>query len=98
MHCFPIVSRHHLDCVPRTAIEKRAVRTFAGALLTSDAQVRIYFDSPKWRMIFIRHPEHTGFDRTVFDTRRGTRAAGAAISRDREYAGPLFPGRLSVAL
>ncbi len=37
VHSFPVVSWHHLDRVPRTAIEKRAVGTFAGALLTADA-------------------------------------------------------------
>ena len=70
MYRFPVVSGHHLDSVPRTAVEKRAIGTFAGALLAANAQVRIYFDSSKWRMIFIGHPEHAGFNRTILDTRR----------------------------
>ena len=70
MHRFPVVSRNHLDCVPWTAVEKRPVRTLARALLAADAQIRIYFDSPERRMVFIGDPEHAGFDRTVFDTRR----------------------------
>ena len=70
MYRFPVVGRNHLDRVPRTAIEKRAVRTFARALLATDAEIRIYLDSSEGRVIFIRDPEHAGFNRTVFDTRR----------------------------
>ena len=70
MYGFPVVSRNHLDRVPRTAIEKCPVRTFARALLAADAEIRIYFDSPERRMVFIGNPEHAGFNRTVFDTRR----------------------------
>src|SRR5215208_585136 len=62
VHSLPIVSGHHLDRVPRTAIEERAVRSFAGALLTTDAEIWIDFDSSERRMVLIRDPEHTGFD------------------------------------
>src|SRR5215216_4598276 len=98
MHCFPIVRRYHLDRVPRTAIEKRPIRTFAGALLATDAQVRIDFDAPKRRMIFIRHPEHARFNRTVLDTCRRPGAACATIGGDRKYARSLLARGLSVAL
>ena len=70
MHAFPVVRGHHLDRIPRTAIEKRTIRTFAGALLAADAKIRIYFDSAKRRMVFIRHPKHAGFNRTILNTRR----------------------------
>src|SRR6185369_13226662 len=97
MHAFPVIGRDHLDRVPRTAIEKRPIRTFARTLLTPDAQVRIDFDAPERRMIFVRHPEHACFNRTVLDTRRGSGAASATIGRDRKYARALLAGGLSVA-
>ena len=56
MYGFPVVGRNHLDRVPRTAIEKCPVRTFARALLAADAEIRIYFDSPERRMVFIGNP------------------------------------------
>jgi len=95
---FPIVCWDHLDRVPRAAIEKRAVRTFAGALLTADAEIRIYFDTSKRWVVLIRNPEHARFDRTILNTRRGSGATSAAISRDRQYARPLLARRFSVAL
>ena len=70
MHGFPVVSRNHLDRIPRTTIEKCSVRTFTGALLTTDAEVRIDFDSAKGSMIFIGYPEHAGLDRAILDTGR----------------------------
>ena len=98
MHRFPIVGRNHFDRVPRTAIKKRAVRTFAGALLTADTEVRIYFDSTKRWVVFIRDPEHTGFDRAILDTRRRSGATSAAVRGDRQYARPLLARCFSVAL
>ena len=97
VHGFPIVSGNHLDRVPGTAIKKRPVRTFAGALLTADAEVRIYFDTSKRRMVLIRNPEHTGFDRTILDTRRRSGATRAAIGGDREYTRPLLARCFSIA-
>ena len=97
MHCFPVIGRHHLDRVPRTTVEKRAVGTLGGALLAADAEIRIYFDSAERWMVFIGHPKHTGFNRTVLDTRRRSRAARAAIRGDCEYAWPLLACGLSVA-
>ena len=97
MHGFPVVCWHHLDRIPRTAIEKSPVRTFAGALLTADAQVRINFDTAERRMIFVRHPEHACFDRTILDTCRRPGAAGATIGRDRKDARALLARGLSIA-
>ena len=97
MYRFPVVSRYHLDRVPWTAIEKSPVRTFAGAFLTADAEVGIDFDSSKRRMVFVRHPEHTRFNRAILDTRRRPGATRAAIGGDCEYAGPLLTRRFSVA-
>jgi hypothetical protein len=98
VHSFPIIRGHHLDRVPRTAIEERPIRTLARTLLTSDAEVRINFDSPERRMVFVRHPEHAGFNRTILNTRRRSCAARATISRDCQNAWPLFTRGLSVAL
>ena len=98
VQCFPIVCWDHLDRVPGTAVEKGAVGTFAGALLTADAEVRIYFDTSKRWMVLVRHPEHTGLDRTILDTRRRSGATRAAIRGDGKYARPLLARGLSVAL
>ncbi len=98
MHRFPIVGGYHFDRVPRTAIEKRPVRAFGGALLAANTKVRIYFDSTKRWMVLVRHPEHAGFNRTILDARRRSGAASAAISGDCQYARPLLTSRLSVAL
>ena len=95
---FPVVSGYHVDRVPRTAIEKRPIRALAGALLTADTEIWVDFDSSKRRMVIIRHPEHTGFNRTILDTRRRSGAARATIGGDCEYARPFLAGRLSVAL
>ena len=97
MHGLPVVSRHHLDRVPWTPIEKSPVRAFAGAFLAADAEVGIDFDSSKRRMVFVRHPEHTGFNRAILDTRRRSGATRAAIGSDCEYAGPLLARGLSIA-
>src|SRR5215213_9307753 len=94
----PIVSRHHLDRIPRTPIEKRAVRTFAGTLLTTDAEIWIDFDSAKRRMVLIRHPEHTRFNRTILDTGGRAGATSTTIGGDCKYPGALFASRLTVAL
>lgn len=70
MHGFPIIGWNHLDRIPRTAVEERAVGALAGAFLTADTQVRVDFDSSKGWMILVRDPEHAGFDRAVFDAGR----------------------------
>jgi len=82
MHAFPILGRNHLDRVPRATIEKSPVRPFTRAFLTANAKVGIDFDASEWRVILVRNPEHTRFDRTVFDARRRTGATGAAIRGD----------------
>jgi hypothetical protein len=64
---FPIISWNHLDCIPRATIQKRSIGSFAGALLTADTEVWIYFDSSERRMIFIRHPEHTRLNGTILN-------------------------------
>jgi len=97
MHRFPIIGRHHLDCIPRASIEERAIRSFADALLATDAEIGIDFDSSKRRVIFVWNPEHAGFDRTVFDARRRAGATGAAVGSDCEDSRPLLAGGLAVA-
>src|SRR5437764_8302149 len=86
VHCFPILGRNHLNRIPRTAVEKRSVRTFARAFLTTDAEIRIDFDATEGRMIFIGNPEHASFDRAVFNTCRGAGTAGATIRSNRQDA------------
>ena len=98
MHCFPIVSRHHLNCIPRTAVEERAIGSFANTLLTPDAEIRINFNATEGRMIFIRDPKHARLDRAVFDARRGAGATRATVCRDCEDTRSLFASRFSVTL
>ena len=97
MHGFPIIRRNHFDRIPRAAVEEGAVRAFAGALLTTNAEIRIDFDTAKGRMIFVGHPEHAGFDGAVFDAGGGAGAAGATVSGDGEDAGPFLARGFAVA-
>lgn len=98
VYCFPVVGRHHLDRIPGTAIEKRAIGTLADALLATNAKVRINFDAAERWMIFVGNPEHAGFDGTILDAGRGAGATGAAVGCNRKYARPLLTRRLAVAL
>ncbi len=98
MYGLPVVSGYHLDGVPRTAVQKRAIWSFADAFLAADAKIWIHLDASEWRMIFIRHPEHTGFNGAILDARRRSGATGAAIRRNGEYAGAFLACRLTVAL
>lgn len=98
MYRFPIVGWHHFDRIPGAAVEEGAVRAFADALLAADAEIRIYFDASEWRMIFVGHPEHASFNRTILDARRRARATGATVSGDCKYSRPLLAGRLAVSL
>jgi hypothetical protein len=70
MEAFPVFRGYHFDGVPGTAVEKRAVGTFADALLTTNAEIRINLDAPEGWVIFIGHPEHTRLDGTILDTGR----------------------------
>lgn len=97
MHHFPILSRNHFDCIPRTAIEKSSIGSFAGAFLTANTEVRIDLDAAKRRMILIGYPEHASFDRTVFDARWRAGASRAAISGNREDARLLLTRGFAVA-
>ena len=94
---FPVVSRHHLNRIPGTPIKKRAVRSFANAFLAADAEIWINFDAAEWRMILVRNPEHTRFNRAILDARRRTSATSAAISSDGKYARLLLTRCLAVA-
>ena len=98
MHGFPIIGGHHFDRIPGAAIQKGAIRSLADAFLTADAEIRINFDAAEWRVIFVGDPEHAGFNGTVLDASRRSRATGAAVGCDRKYSRSLFAGRLAVAL
>src|SRR5258708_18315012 len=97
MHRFPIIGRNHFNRIPWTAIQKRAVRSLADTFLTTNAEVRIDFDSSKRRMIFVGHPEHASFDRAVLNTGRRAGATSAAVSGDGEYPRPFLARRLTIA-
>ena len=98
VHCFPIIGRHHLDRIPGTAVQECSVWSLTNALLAANTKIRIYLDSSEWRMIFIRHPEHARFDRTILDASWRSGAAGAAVSCDCKDSRALFSGGLAVAL
>src|SRR5438874_3785650 len=72
---FYFLDRHHLDRVPRTAIEERAIRALADAFLAADAELRIHFDPAVGRMIFVGNPKHAVSHRTV---RHASRRPGAS--------------------
>lgn len=97
MNCFPIVGRHHFNRIPGTAVEESAIRTFADAFLAADAEIWIDFNAAKRRVVFVWHPEHTGFNRAVLDTGRRTSAARAAVGCDSEYARLFFASCLAIA-
>ena len=90
MHCFPIVGRDHFNRIPGTSIEEGAVWPLTCTLLTSDTEIRVDFDAAEGWMIFVGHPKHAGFNRTILDARRRARASGAAIGGDGQYARTLF--------
>ena len=97
MNGFPVVSRNHLNRIPGTSIEKGSIRSLARAFLTPNAEVRIDFYSAEGRVILVRHPKHTSFDRTVFNTRRRTRTTSTTVSRDGENTGPFLASSLSIS-
>lgn len=97
VNCFPVVCWNHLNRIPGTTVKKRAIGTFADALLAADAEVGINFDASKRWMIFVRYPEHARFDWAVLNTSRRARATGAAVGSNRQYSWPLLTRRFTVA-
>jgi len=97
MHGLPIIGRNHFDGIPGTAVEEGAVRAFAGALLATNAKIRIDFNAAEGWMIFVGHPEHAGFDWAVLDARGRAGATGATVGGDGEDARPLLSSGFAVA-
>jgi len=93
---FPVLSGNHLNRVPRTAVEKRAVRALANTLLAANTKIGIDFDSSERRVILVRYPKHASFDRTILDARRRACAPGATVGSDCQNARFLLARRLSV--
>ena len=98
MQRFPVVSGNHLNCIPGTTIQKSSVGTFAGALLATNAKVRVYFDSAKRRMVLVGQPEHACFNGTILYAGRRTGTTSAAVSCDRKDARTLLSCRLSITV
>jgi len=88
---------HHNDGVPRTAIQKAAVRSFADTLLTTDTQNWIHLDAAERRMVFVRNPEHAIFHRAVFNAGRRSGTPRAAL-RDHGKLFGFFLARCGDAL
>jgi hypothetical protein len=95
---FPVISWHHFDGVPRATIKEGAIRSLAGALLATDAEIWINFDSPEWRVILVWYPEHTRFDWAIFNAGRRAGAAGATVGSDCKDSRPFLARRFAVAL
>lgn len=70
MYSFPVVSWNHLNCVPGTSVQERAVWPFTNTLLTTDAEIRIDFNPSERWVVFIGNPKHASFNRTILDARR----------------------------
>ena len=75
----------HHNGVPGTAIQEAAVRAFAEALLAADTENGVNRDAADGRAVFVRHPEHAVFHRTILDACRGAGASGAAFRDDGEF-------------
>ena len=88
--------RHHVDCIPRAAIQERTVRTLSGAFRATDTGALVDLNAAEGRIVRIGHPKHASFNRTVFDTGGRARATGTAISCDGQNPGSLFSRSLSV--
>ena len=97
MHRFPIIRGNHLDRIPGAAIQECPIRTFAGAFLAANAEIRVNFDAPERRVIFVRNPKHASFNRAILGARRRARAPGAAIGRDGQDARPFLARGFAVA-
>jgi hypothetical protein len=67
---FPILGGNHFDSVPRTTIQEGAIRSFADALLATNAEIGINFDAPEGWVIFVGHPEHTRLNGAILDAGR----------------------------
>ena len=98
MQRFPVVGRYHLDRVPGTAVQERAIGAFARTFLTADTKIRINFDAAERRVVFVWDPEHASFNRAILDACRRAGATGATVSGDSEYPWPLLSSSFSVAL
>lgn len=97
MNCFPVVGWYHLNSIPGTAVQERAVRSFADALLAANAEIWIDLDTAERRVIFVGDPKHTGFNRAVLDAGRRASAARATVGRNRQDTGPFLPRGLAIA-
>ena len=75
----------HDDGVPRAAIQKAAIGTFAQTLLAANTKQGINLNAAEGRMVFVGNPEHAILDRAVFHARRRTGATRAAFSDDGEF-------------
>src|SRR5216684_1320715 len=89
---FHVFDGHHLDGIPGAAIQKRAIRPFADALLAANAQERIDFDAAEGTVFLIRHPIHAIRHRAIRYARGRSRATRAALGNDRKFLGTLLPG------
>jgi len=56
---------HHDNRVPRASVEEGSLWTLTEALLTSDAEERVYLDAAVRWMIVIRDPKHAIFHRAI---------------------------------
>src|SRR5579862_79868 len=90
---FHFFDSHHFDGVPWTAVQKRAVGTFADAFLAADAERGIHFDAAKRPMIFVGHPVHAVGDRAIRDAGGRSGATRAALRDDGQFLGLLLSWR-----
>src|SRR5580700_5253169 len=84
-HDFDVFDRNHFDGVPRAAVQESAVGPLAGALLTADAEDRIYLDVAERRMVLVGHPIHTIGHRAIRHAGRRTGAARAAFADSGQF-------------
>src|SRR6267154_6482002 len=75
----------HHDGIPRAAVEKASIGPFAEALLAADAENGIDRDAAERSTVFVGHPKHAVFHRTIFHASRRARASRATLSNHRQF-------------
>jgi hypothetical protein len=70
---------NHIDGIPRTAFQKRAIGSLTSAKFAPDAKQGINDNTSKRRMIEVRRPIHAVRHRAVLDARRRSGTPRAAL-------------------
>jgi len=81
---------HHRNRIPGTAVQETSIWAFAYAFLAANAENGIHLNAAEWGMVFVRHPEHAGFDGAILHTSGRAGAASATLGDDSQLFGFLL--------